>query len=129
MTEPNESNLIYVYSRKQAVADGFQVDVSHVAIEAGIRFPVFLTRTVYDACITVPPEVCGQDESDGLLNLLLMLQLGIKMGRNGSNRIQFSVPLQINTRNIHSIELIAICDALDIDDSRPAITVTLPGED
>src|ERR1035437_5291152 len=36
-------NIIYVYTRKQAVEDGEQVDVSPTATEAGIRFPVFLT--------------------------------------------------------------------------------------
>ncbi len=37
-------NLIYAYTRKQAIEDGEQVDVSTTAAEAGIRFPVFLTR-------------------------------------------------------------------------------------
>jgi hypothetical protein len=46
--------LIYAYTRSQAVADGVQVEVSKVAAEAGIKFPVFLTRTVYDAYVTVP---------------------------------------------------------------------------
>ena len=40
-----------------------QVEVSKVASEAGIRFPVFLTRAVYDAYVTVPPNVTGQDEA------------------------------------------------------------------
>ena len=38
--------VIYAYSRAQAIADGFQVDVTNIAQEAGIRFPVFLTRAV-----------------------------------------------------------------------------------
>ena len=42
-------NIIYAYTRKQAVEDGEQVDVSTAAAEAGIRFPVFLTRRVFDA--------------------------------------------------------------------------------
>lgn len=50
-------NLIYAYTRKQALEDGEQVDVSTTAAEAGIRFPVFLTRAVYDAYVTVPPNV------------------------------------------------------------------------
>ncbi len=48
----NESpfgEVIHSYTRAQALADGVQVEVSKVAAEAGIRFPVFLTRTVYDA--------------------------------------------------------------------------------
>ncbi|HEV2329744.1 MAG TPA: hypothetical protein VGY56_13260 [Verrucomicrobiae bacterium] len=43
----NESlfgEVIYAYTRKQAVADGFQVDVTATAQEAGIRFPVFLMK-------------------------------------------------------------------------------------
>ena len=42
-------NIIYAYTRKQAIEDGEQVDVSNTAAEAGIRFPVFLTRRVFDA--------------------------------------------------------------------------------
>jgi len=48
-------SLVYAYTRAQAVADGVQVEVTKVAAEAGIRLPVFLTRTVYDAFVTVPP--------------------------------------------------------------------------
>ena len=47
--------IIYAYTRSQAVADGVQVEVSKTAAEAGIRFPVFLTRGVFDAFVTVPP--------------------------------------------------------------------------
>jgi hypothetical protein len=50
-------NIIYAHTRKQAVEDGEQVDVSTTAAEAGIRFPVFLTRHVFDAYVTVPPNV------------------------------------------------------------------------
>jgi len=37
---------------------------------AGIRFPVFLTRSVYDAFVTVPPNVAGQDEAGSLCGSL-----------------------------------------------------------
>ena len=59
-TNENDSpfgDVIYTYTRAHAVADGFQVEVTKTAQEAGIRFPVFLTRTVYDAYVTVPPDV------------------------------------------------------------------------
>jgi len=41
----NESpfgEVIYSYTRAQAVADGVQVEVTKTAQEAGIKFPVFL---------------------------------------------------------------------------------------
>ena len=34
--------VVYACTRSQAVADGFQIEVSKTAQEAGIRFPVFL---------------------------------------------------------------------------------------
>ena len=55
--------VIYSYTRAQAVADGFQVEVTKTAAEAGIRFPVFLTRAVFDQFVTVPPGVTAQDEA------------------------------------------------------------------
>ena len=66
-TNENESSpfgpIVYTYTRAHAIADGFQVDVTKMAQEAGIRFPVFLTRAVYAAYVTVPPDVEGQDEA------------------------------------------------------------------
>ncbi len=40
---------VYAYTRAQAIADGYQVEITKTAKEAGIKFPVFLTRTVFDA--------------------------------------------------------------------------------
>jgi predicted sugar kinase len=51
--------IIYTYTRSQAIADGFQVEVSKMAQEAGITYPVFLTRAVYDNYVTVPPAGFG----------------------------------------------------------------------
>ena len=66
--------VVYSYTRAQAVADGVQVEVSKVAVEAGIRFPVFLTRTVYDAFVTVPEGVTAQDEAGRLWDIVWMLR-------------------------------------------------------
>ncbi len=37
---------IYAYTRKVALADGVQIDVSEIAREAGLKFPVSLIRAV-----------------------------------------------------------------------------------
>jgi hypothetical protein len=69
--------VIYAYTRKQAVADGVQVEVTKTAQEAGIKFPVFLTRTVFDAFVAVPEGVTGQDEAGRLWDIVWMLRFGI----------------------------------------------------
>ena len=68
---------IYTYTRSQAIADGFQIEVTKTAAEAGIRFPVFITRGVYEQCVAVPPGVTGQDESGRLWDVVWMLRFAI----------------------------------------------------
>jgi hypothetical protein len=121
--------IIYSYTRAHAIADGMQVDVSTVAQEAGIRFPVFLTRTVYDAYVSVPPEVTGQDEAGRLWDVVWMLRFAVLKAQPGQTRLPFALYVRNDNRRARLIKLIATCDALDIDDPQPAITVMMPDED
>jgi hypothetical protein len=68
-------NIIYAYTRKQAVEDREQGDVSTSAAEAGIRFPVYLTRTVYDAFVTVAPNVIAQNKAGRLWDIVRLRRL------------------------------------------------------
>ena len=123
-------NLVYCYTRRDALEDGYYVDVSNVAAEAGIRFPVFLTRTVYEKFVIVPPGVSCQDEEGRLWDIVWMLRHAIQQGRAGASRL----PVQLYIRNSNDkgpeqVQLVAECGALGFDDPRPAITVLLPEED
>jgi hypothetical protein len=122
-------NVIYAYTRKQALEDGFQVDVTSAAKEAGIRFPVFLTRSVYDAFVTVPPDVTGQDEAGRLWDIVWMLRYAMKCSREGCNRTPVQVYVRNDNRSPRLVKLVAVCDALDMDDPQPAITIMMPDED
>ena len=131
-TNQNESpfgEVIYAYTRKQALADGFQVDVSTVAKEAGIRFPVFITRTAVDAYVTVPPNVSGQDEAGRLWDVVWMLRFAIRKAAQGHSRLPFALYVRNDNRAPRLVKLVAMCGALDMDDPQPAITVMMPDED
>jgi hypothetical protein len=121
--------IIYSYTRSQAVADGVQVEVSKVAAEAGIRFPVFLTRAVFDACVAVPDGVSGQDEAGRLWDIIWLLRIAIQRSRPGCDRLPFALYVRNDNRAARLVKLIATCGPLDMDDPQPAITVTLPDED
>jgi hypothetical protein len=121
--------IVSAFTRKQAVADGFQVDVSSVAREAGIRFPVFINRTAFDAYVTVPPDVSGQDEAGRLWDVVWMLRFAIRKAQAGQSRLPFALYVRNDNRAPRLVKLIAMCGALDLDDPQPAITVMLPGED
>ena len=122
--------VIYSYTRSQAVADGVQVEVTKTAAEAGIKFPVFLTRGVFDSFVTVPPGVSCQDEAGRLWDIVWMLRIAILRVRPGVRRIPVALYVRnSDTKRPQLIKLIAACGPLDIDDPQPAITVMLPDED
>ena len=133
MNTQNETSpfgeIIYSYTRKQAVADGVQVDVTTTAQGAGIKFPVFITRGVFDAYVAVPPNVNGQDEAGRLWDIVWMLRFAIQRSRPGSDRIPVALYVRNDNRAAKLIKLIATCGALDMDDPQPAITIMLPDED
>ena len=121
--------VVYSYTRAQAVADGVQVEVSKAAADAGIRFPVFLTRAVYDSFVTVPPDVTGQDEAGRLWDIVWMTRFAIIRAKPGANRLTVALYVRNDNRAARLVKLIATCGPLDIDDPQPAITVMMPDED
>lgn len=70
--------VIVSYTRKEALADGVQVEVTQLAAEAGIRFPVFLTRAVHEKYVAVPEGVEGQDETGRLWDILMVLRFATR---------------------------------------------------
>jgi hypothetical protein len=121
--------VIFAYTRKQAVADGVQVDVSTTAKEAGIKFSMFLTRAVFDAYVAVPPNVTAQDEAGRLWDIVWMTRFGILLARSGVDRIPVALYIRNDNRAARLVKLVAVCGPLDVNDPQPAITVMLPDED
>ena len=121
--------VIYSYTRAQAVADGVQVEVTKTAQEAGISFPVFLTRGVFDRYVTVPEGVTAQDEAGRLWDVVWMLRFAILRSRPGVQRIPVALYARNDDRAARLVKLIATCGPLDLDEPQPAITVMLPDED
>ena len=141
--------VVFTYTRAQAVADGVQVEVTKTAKEAGISFPVFLTRTVFDAYVAVPDGVSGQDEAGRLWDVCWMLRFAIIRSRSHGDRVPVALyvrndnhrakpgadrlPVALYVRNDNRaaklVKLVATCGPLDIDDPQPAITVMMPDED
>ena len=126
MREP----IIFTYTRRQAIADGFQIDVTTTAREAGIRFPVFITRGVFETCVAVPPGVTGQDEAGRLWDLVWMTRIAILRSKPGTSRLTVALYVRhSDTQRPRLVKLVATAGALDIDDPAPAITLMLPEED
>jgi hypothetical protein len=123
-----EADLIYRYSRADALRDGALIDVSATAKEAGFRYPVALTRAVWERCVTIPPGVVCQDEAGRLWDVLFMLRLAI--GRSsGGPEVRFALHIRNDNRDRTPplVRLRALCGPDD--DGEPCITVMMPDEE
>jgi hypothetical protein len=120
------ADLIDAYSRAQAIGEGVLVDVSSVAREAGIRFPVAMTRTVWSKYVEVPEGVKYQDESGRLWDILWMLRAQV---RRGGDTLLFKLHVRNDNRDRIPplVTLKAVCGPGD--SGEPVITIMLPDED
>lgn len=123
--------VISSYSRKQAIEDGILVDVSEVAREAGLKFPVALTRAVYEDCVAWTEEDSKrqtyQDLSGRLWDVVYMLRCA---ARNGGSEMHYSlyrVPKGGKGKKARLVTLKAVCGPSD--DMSPCITVMQIDED
>ncbi len=121
--------VIFTYSRKEALADGVQVDVTSTAKFCGFKIPVFLTASVYHDYVEVPEGDECQDEAGRLWDVLSVLYYAVHHYRWHTDHVEFQVCVRNDNRGPQLVTLHAVCEALDFDDLTPAITVTLPNED
>lgn len=128
-------DVIYAYTRAQAIDDGVLVDVTEVAREAGFRFPVAMTAAVWGDCVEWSDEdsmrQVHQDEAGRLWDVLWM---GVCAARGAASRnrsqISFSlyrVPRGGRGMNPRQAQLkLAIGPG---DNGEPVFTIMLPNED
>ena len=125
-----DATVISIYTRAQAIDDGFLVDVSDSSEykELRFKFPIALTRAVWDRYVEVPVGVACQDSKGRLWDVLFMLRDAIRKSSGGA-QINFS----LHVRNDNSagtpplVPLKAICGPGD--DAAPVITVLELDED
>jgi hypothetical protein len=122
-----EADLIHRYTRAEALADGVLIDVSAVAREAGVRWPVALTCAAWERCVAVPPGVACQDEAGRLWDVCWLLALASR--RSGAAEVRFGVHVRNDTRDGTPplVQLKALCGPGD--NGEPVVTVMLPDED
>ncbi len=126
MSKGRREDLIYAYSRKQALADGVLVDVSEMATEAGFKYRTAVTRSVWCRYVEVPKACPWQDEKGRLWDILWMLHVAIKKGAEQAPLI-FPVMIQNEPGPAKEVQLKAICGPGDI--GEPVLTVMRPSED
>ena len=134
---------IYSYTTKQAVEDGVLVKIdSGILKEIGIKFPVYLTDTVYRRYVQVPADAKDHQDLDGrLFDLLYMFAMTAKNTDSALMKFTFVCLLRQDTvaqanekkselsRFHKTVQLRSVITVQDIDDPSPAIFIMLPWED
>ena len=129
-------NVIFSYTRAQAIADGVLIDVSAAAREAGFRFPVALTAQVWADCVAWEPEdstrQIHQDLSGRLWDVLWMASCAIRAQRGGDPPYRlpyrlYVVPRDGKSRGAGKVELHVHIGPGD--EGEPVLTIMLPWED
>ena len=123
-----DANLIHSYSRANALRDGVLVDVTATAREAGFRWPVAMTRAVWERCVRVPDGVACQDEAGRLWDVLFVLLCAIRRSADG-RVVLFGVHVRNDNRERTPplVQLKALCGPGD--QGEPVITLLMPDED
>ncbi len=136
--------VIFAYTRAQAIADGELVDLSQTreVREAGIRYPLAMTRAAYHECIAAggewvreqdgPGEVlelpAGQSHAGRLWDVLMMLLHAIRSAPGSTDRVTFRVLVDVNGDGKHrTVRLWSLVGPGDT--AAPVITIMLEGED
>lgn len=120
-------NIIYSYTRAQALKDGVLVNVSEMAKEAGFKIPVAVTHAVWHEYVVPDVRARGYQDIEGRLwDILKMLLFAIKSGARGS-QVSFTVSMIMKAKQRRNITFKAICHPGD--DLEPVITIMLPDED
>jgi hypothetical protein len=126
MNEMDENEIIYSYTRKQAIADGVLIDVTELAKEAGFKCPVAFTSAVYQRHVRVPEDVEDMNETGRLWDVLMLLRYAA-MKSAGKSEVLFKLSERRSNSEMEIVSLKAVCGPDD--DGGICLTVMLPEED
>lgn len=123
-----DMEVIYAYTREQAIEDGELVDLSALAREAGFKYPVAASRAVW-ALLEPSDELkaVGQDLTGRSWDMLNVLRWAIRKSET-TDRVAFApLFLMEPTGRAVPINLWAACGPDD--NGEPVITIMRDGED
>lgn len=121
-------DFVFVYTRKQAIADGVLIDVTGAAKLVGLSLPTAVTHSVWSKYVYVPDRLRGQDERGRLWDILWMLRLAILRRPQTESQMLFKLYVSNEAEKpAKLVQLKAIIDGGD--DGRPVMTILLPHED
>ena len=135
-TSVENSNLfgevIYTCTRQQLLEDGYLIDVTETAKEAGFSIPVALTRTVWEDCVEWTEEDSQrqtyQDVAGRLWDVVCMAQVNACANKNNASFLYeiYRVPRGGKAQKARRVKLKTLIGPGD--QGEPVITIMQPNE-
>lgn len=119
-----QDDLIYAYTRAQALEDGVLVDVTTAAVEAGFTCAVALTASVWGIIEDIPPSKSYRDMPGRLWDVLWMGQLAARRHRD-TNTCRYRLICHHGRKTYLDLKMVMGPS----DDGLPCVTIMLPYED
>lgn len=119
-------DIVYAYTRVNALADGVLCDLSEVAREAGIKYPVALTTAAYQLAIEPPSDCPDQSFQGRAWDILTVFRFAAQRAGD-ADRIDFTVCIRRDARTWSDVQLKALVHPGD--EGELVISIMLPGED
>lgn len=125
-------DVIYAYTRAQALADGVLIDVTEDAKESAIKYPTAVTEALWNGYIDPNERLksMGQSAKGRLWDVLLLFTFAARSSPKGCNELLYKVNFLMDRGSKYqqeTVEIKAVCGPGD--DGAPVITLMLPDED
>jgi hypothetical protein len=125
--------VIFAYTRADALEDGVLIDVSALAREAGFLLPTAVTASLWRDLENIPPDY-GQDVQGRLWDVLYMGNIAINMavneGRGNSPVIVYGMLMPFPEDGMGVETLYYVKSVIEIGaDGKPVMTFMKPNED
>lgn len=124
--------VIYTYTRAQAIEDGVLVDVTETAKEAGIKYPTVVTEALWNGYIEPKERLkdMGQSVQGRLWDVLFLFAFAARGSPKGCNELFYNVNFLMDggeSCKHETVKIKAVCGPGD--DGSPCITLMLENED
>ena len=118
-------DVIYSYTRQQAIEDGVLIDVTEQAKEAGFKWPFAMTAEVWALIEDILEKYGYEDVKGRLWDVLNMALFEIKAGKQSGPEMFFEVVLHHSDGDRIRLKL----HVGPGDDTAPVLTLMLPEQD
>jgi uncharacterized protein DUF6573 len=124
----DKSDIVFTYTRKEAIDDGVLIDITDQAKESGFKIPVAVTDTLYNKYLNPSEELekCGQSLEGRIHDMVYILYLSAR--KKTVCTVLFKVYFLLKPGNDpEDFYLKAVISPGD--EGEAVITIMLPNED